>query len=150
MLLITFFKDRECLTPLLKQEDFDNLDSSEINSLLTLFELTVMNFSEKNIQKISVMPFFLNSFMHVKDSVDKFFGRAIACLSSYQNVLLQFGVRNCCVLSNGDKTPPDFTEHTKIEDMVKWYDLEYSILVSKNKKDSKPDGFRTSIKEVHR
>ena len=52
-------------------------------------------------------------------------------------------MRNLSILESADGEPPDVDSSTKIQDVLDWYDLNYSILQGKNKNQD-ADGVRTS------
>ena len=128
----SFFLD-EKLTIRMFPDGLDELENKEIEPYINLLDSTIKRYNELNIQKIASLPFFLNPFSYSKDSVYTFIQRPISQLTSYQLMLFSLGSRNLNILSQVDGEPPELIGDTKTEDVVKWFDMQFSILLGKKK-----------------
>lgn len=146
-IFLSLYKD-EKLKLFNSYKDFENLEESEIDNYSNLMEKCLSKIKEENIQKISVMPFFLNSFAYAKDRIEVFLNRPISEITPYQLYLISCGQKNINVLEKSEGTPPDLlVGNVNFEDVIKWYDSNYSRLKGKvNPKDQV--GVTTSTKEI--
>lgn len=129
---LSLYKDADCKAKLLEDFDtFQTLEDEEIIKLIGIVENKLGQLSEENIKKISVLPFFLNSFSFSKDSLRDFLGFPIVNLTHYQSLLFSLGSRNLNVLNQSEGSPPDMIEGVKVNDVVLWMDKNYSILLGK-------------------
>lgn len=115
-----------------KYDDFEQLEESEIEKLSDIIEKELEFFKEEYISKIAVMPFFLNILSYCKDNIYNFYNKSVISLSPYQILLYSLGTRNLNILNQADGSPPEMFGDTKIEDVIKWYDQNFSIIQSKN------------------
>jgi len=129
---ISFFKDERCTIPfLLTYEEFEKLEPQEINKFNIGLGNTYARFSEENIKKIACLPFFLNKFSYSKERIDGFLGKSVNSLTNNQTSLFSLGVRNLNVLSHAKGSPPDISLEAKPLDVLKWYDIQHSLILTK-------------------
>ena len=135
---LSFFKDEPCTIPCLPDyKEFEKLEPSEINKFNISLSKTYKRFSEENIKKIACLPFFLNKFSYSKERIDGFLGKPVNSLTNNQTSLFSLGVRNLNVLSHAKGSPPDISLEAKPLDVLKWYDIQHSIMIAKqNQSDS--------------
>lgn len=131
---LSFFKDEECKIPAFKSfEEFEMIDFEELLILNKLISSNNEKISELKIKKIATMPFFLNKFSYSKENISHFLGVPINDLTYNQVNLFSNGIRNLNILANVENTPPDLNLEAKPDDLVNWYDIQHSILISKSK-----------------
>jgi hypothetical protein len=128
----SFYEDKDLKVKYFKN-GLDELESEEIDEFVQLLDENIRKFSEYNISKIAVLGFFLNGFSYTKDNISNFIRKPISQITAQQLMLFSLGNRNLNVLTQSDGEPPELIGETKIEDMVKWFDLEFSILNTKRK-----------------
>ena len=128
----SFFKDSIFKEPLYQNEDFKNLVSEEIDSLIDLHRSILKNLSDTNIKQIAIKSFFCNLFYLTESLVD-FFGKSISELTKYQVNLLTYGSYFKNILSNAEGIPQDvLNDATKLEE---WHSGKVNIEQVINKQD---------------
>ena len=86
-----FFSDSGLKTPLLTREDVEQLSGRDADSLLFSYINSVNQFSLDCLRRISIGPFFTNSFYLCGDDITRFFLRPVVDLTIYQTNLLSYG-----------------------------------------------------------
>jgi hypothetical protein len=146
-IFLSLYEDSELKKRLFKDfEDFEELDYDVVNRYSKIIEESLSIIKEESIQKISVMPFFLNTLSYCKENIFSFYNKPISQLSPYQILLFSLGNRNLNILSQAEGSPPEMLGDVTIEDLQKWYDQNYSIIVSK--RNQTPMGIQTSSRDV--
>jgi hypothetical protein len=132
MIYLSMFKDKELKNPrFLSFQDLENMEDDEIQPYVELLDKTFSQFTEENLKKISTLPLFINTFSYAKDNVSTFLGKPIIQITPYQLSLFSLGVRNINILTQSDGEPPVLLDDIKVEDVVNWYDQQYSIILGK-------------------
>ena len=132
----SFFKDRDLTERLLTEKEFEELDQRELGEKVEIYNRISSEISERNISKIAVLPFFLNSFFLVNDKPDIFYGKPVSELTVYQINLFSKGKYYKSILSESEgKEPPD-EDYKDLDKIVDWYDRQYSIIQGKRRKDA--------------
>lgn len=132
MVYASMYKDKD-----LKErtfEDFSNfegLEEEEIKPYIEVLEKTLKRFSDENIKKVSVLPLFLNPLSYTKDSIYNFIGKPMAQITPYQMAIFSLGSRNLNVMAQSEGEPPTLLDDIKIQDVVNWYDAQYSVIIGK-------------------
>jgi hypothetical protein len=131
-LSLCFYTDPQLTQKLFKVEgDFDELEVDEINDYVRVVRDVFARFTEDKVKRIATMSFFLNYFSNCKESVYHFLCKPIYSLTTYQLLLISLGSRNLSIISQADGSPPELIDGVKIEEVVNWYDQQYSILLGK-------------------
>lgn len=131
---LSLFKDRACKIPLFTSwEEFESLDEEDENMYSKDVDDVLNRLRELTIRKISALPFFLNSFSYCKENISAFLNRPIYLLTNYQIHLFSLGVRNLNILSQAEGNPPEYFDEVSAEDVIKWYDIQYSMILGKRK-----------------
>lgn len=112
------YKDAKIEERFLSEEEFEELDASELSSLIKVNNEKLLELSSDNIEKIAACPFFLNSLMLCKSSPFIYFGKPVVELTNFQQTLFSTGTRFRSVMEGSGKVPPDMTSLGK---MVDWY-----------------------------
>ena len=68
---------------------------------------------------------------YAKENISSFLGIPLNDLTYNQNYLFSTAVRNLNVLTNSDSEPPNLSLDSTILDLVKWYDIQHSLIISK-------------------
>lgn len=138
MVYMSLHKDRACTQPLFKSyEEFEAQEEEEVEKYVRDIDITLSRFSDDKIRKLSVLPFFINAFSYSKDNVSTFVKRAMCDLTHFQVLLFSLGNRNINILSQTDVEPPEMLDDVKIDDIVLWYDKQYSVILGKQKSNKK-------------
>jgi hypothetical protein len=83
-----FFKDEKLTERFFTDEEFEELDRSELATLYNIYNEALLEFSTDNVRQISIEPFFTSILNLFGSNVSKFFNRNHFELSYYQiNVL---------------------------------------------------------------
>jgi len=134
----SIFKDKELKVPMFSVwEEFEKLDEPAQDSYLSNLEKALEKIKESNIRKVSVLPFFLNPFSYCKEAPYTFLDRPVSRMTSYQTHLISLGLRNLNILSQSEGSPPECFDNVSIDDIVKWYDTQYSIIIGKRNRQAK-------------
>lgn len=129
---VSYFKDEKCKESAFKSyEEFEKIDFNEILKYNRLLSFHYDKISEQKIKKIAAMPFFLNRLSYAKDQLNAFLGVPLNELTHHQINLFSIGIRNLNTLSNTDGSPPDLSLGANPDQLVHWYDIQYSILLGK-------------------
>lgn len=129
---LSFFKDRELSQHLEPDYDtFQNWDPSKINELNLRLGFHYRRFSERNLKGIACLPMFINKLGFSKEDVSTFLGKPIIDLTHNQNFIFSYGVRNLNVLPTAKGNPPDLNLDAKLDDVIRWYDLQHSLNIGK-------------------
>jgi hypothetical protein len=138
------FKDISLKIPLHSSIEYeDTLSEEAVGRINKAYALSTDAFSEKNMRILATMPFVINQLSYCKKNILSFMHKPIVDFSSYQMDVYSRTMRNLSILESADGEPPDVDSSTKIQDVLDWYDLNYSILQGKNKNQD-ADGVRTS------
>ena len=87
----TSFIDKELKTKLFTEEDFEELHEQDVQSLVLEYNNVTSCFGDKNMKRIALSGFFLNSFYMCKDNPFTFYGKPVVHLSFNQNELFSLG-----------------------------------------------------------
>ena len=137
MTYLSLFSDRECTKPVFASwDEFESLEESEMNEYLQSIDEIFDRLKEQNIRRISALPFFLNAFSYSKEAIHTFLHRPISRLTNYQIHLFSLGTRNLSILSQSEGTCPEYFDKVAADDILKWFDLNYSIIIGKRKQST--------------
>jgi hypothetical protein len=132
MAFLVSYKDRQCKVRYSNTwAEFDDMDADEIDNLVSSMNQTMNRFVENKIRQISVLSFFLNNFSYCKENVSTFFGKPMVEITNLQTTLLSLGSRNLSILSQAEGHPPELIGETTPNDILTWYDKQYSVIVGK-------------------
>ena len=144
----SFFKDKECQTPAYSEEEFESLPDGEIHPLHNSYNVFLKKFGEKTMRSLVTLPFILNQLSYCKTNISTFFGKPVVSHTHFQMDLIGKGLRNLSVIDGAEGDPPEINEETNIQELLDWYDSNYSIIVTKSKSGSNTSGVTTSKKYV--
>lgn len=133
VIYLSFFKDYSCKISLFNswEECESTLQEEDINDFSVLLDESLSKFTNENLRKIAVLPFFINIFSHSKDTLHTFLNKSISELTMFQSALFRDVSRNITVLRNSTVQPPELLDDIKVDDIVLWYDKQYQLLISK-------------------
>ena len=115
------FKEKELINFAFTRKEYEEMEDEEYLSLVSDHNFFMLRFSEDNLKKITVCPFFLNSFFLAKDSVFEFYGKRVLDLTFFQQYLFSKGIFCKGVLSQPDKTIPEEC-YEDLDKMVSWFE----------------------------
>jgi hypothetical protein len=132
VLFKTLFKDPQLSVGVFDSyESTRDIDYEELKEFSKNFEICAASLSGNVLRDISVMPFFLNFFSYSKEDISGFFNRPILRVSISQLTLGSLGQRNLSILAHAEGEPPSLEADATIEELVIWYDMQFSIAQSK-------------------
>lgn len=110
------FKESTLTEPLFHKEEFEEIDNSHIEKLISQYNMSMARFNESNFKRISLCSFFTNFFYLCDDNPMTFFGKPIVNLTFYQAELFGYGRYFKNLLSQSETTPPQelFEEPEKL------------------------------------
>jgi hypothetical protein len=132
MVYLAMYKDTKLKTRCFA--DFtvmEEMEDDEIKPYVDMLDSTMRKFTEEAIKKIAVLPIFLNPLSYAKDSVYHFLGKPLINVTPFQMNLLSLGTRNLNIMGQSEGEPPALLDDVKINDVVNWYDQQYSIILGK-------------------
>jgi len=144
----SFFKDESCLVKAYSEEEYDSLPDERIAILNSEYSSFLSTFNTRQMRVLACLPFFLNGLSHCRKRPFDFFGIPIVKLTNFQSEILSKGFRNLNVIDNAESEPPEILENTEEQEILDWYDSNYSILVGKSKSGGGQSGTTTSKKYV--
>lgn len=152
----SFFRDEKFLAPFLDESDIDDCEDTDLASFLTVYGETSSKFSENNIKKLALSPFFLNLFMLCDDDPYKFYGKCVLDLSFYQlNVFSNAKHYKSLISNSTEEVPEKLFENP--EAFVEWFRSrknaeaivgagnDVSAIVGVSKEDLQALGVKTEI-----
>ena len=87
----TSFTDKHLKTKLFTKEEFEELHEQDVQSLVVEYNNVTSCFGDKNMKRIALSGFFLNSFYMCKDNPFTFYGKPVVELTFNQNELFSLG-----------------------------------------------------------
>ena len=129
VLYYALYKDQELKEPYYSKEEFDDLSYFELSDLVGHYNNETSKFSDKNLKKIAVNYFFLNSFFMSDDDPVKFYGKNILDLTTYQMSIFSWGKFYKSILIEGKEPPEHFLEENYengLQELVDWYQGEHN------------------------
>lgn len=134
LIFLSLFKDRACQNALFTSwDEFEAQEEIEIEGYIRAVDDVLGRIQELTIRKISALPFFLNSFSYCKENITVFLNRPISRLTNYQIHLFSLGTRNLNILTQAEGSPPEYFENVTAEEIIKWYDVQYSMILGRRK-----------------
>lgn len=119
------FRDEELKEPMFSEEEFQNLSFRELAELVRTYNKAISKYKERNIKRIGVCYFFLNSFLMAENDPIKFYGKSVLDMTVYQQNLFSKGKFNKYILEEG-KSPPEsmyeMFETGGMDQVVSWFD----------------------------
>ena len=103
----SLYKDESLTNRLFTETEFDELDYNELFEFYAKYNIGLSHITEKNIKKISLSGFFLNSFYLCDDDPYTFFGKPIISLTFSQIELFACAKYYKNILTNSTTRPPD-------------------------------------------
>lgn len=147
-LYYSFFKDSDLTKFFFNEANFKDLEEHEISKYFAIYSECLKNFSLKNLKKIAVSPFFLNSISFAYEDPKLFLNKTYNEYTSFQFDMYSLGKRNVRILSETSASSPIIHSRTLFQDLINWYELQYSVNENarKERDGSARGGVRSSIK----
>ena len=143
----SFFKDEGLRTPLLTNEEYERLSDEEFSEMYDEFYQIRQRFDERQMRILACLPVSLNNMGLCKKNLRLLIDKPVTDYTSFQMDLVNKCMRNINVLENSEGEPPELTDDLKEQDLLDWYDLNYSVWQGKLKNNS-GDGIKTKTNYV--
>jgi hypothetical protein len=142
----SLYKDESLINRLFTEEQFDELDYNELFEFYAKYNIGLSKITEKNIKKISLSGFFLNSFYLCDDDPYVFFGKPIINLTFSQIELFACAKYYKNILTNSTTRPPDNVMEDP-EALIDWYEGSKNTneLLGKSKNKKSEETLGTSL-----
>ena len=133
LIRLSLFKTKDCKENLYSEEEYDELDPSELNELLSMYGEFIHSFTSQNIKKIAASTFFMNTLFLCKNDPTRFYGKPIVELTNYQTDLFSLGLSFKSILEKGQSPSADL--YNDLDRLVDWYESAAATtkLIDKNK-----------------
>lgn len=146
-LYFSFYKDSSFKEKFFSESEFADLEEDQINDYFKIYSDVLSKFSEQNLKKIAVSPFFLNSISFAYEDPRLFMDKSVLEYTSYQFEIFSMGKRNVRVMSESSASPPIIHSQTKFNDLIIWYDLQNAVSENKRKeREGESYGVKSSLK----
>jgi hypothetical protein len=133
--LRSFFKDAKLQVPYFTEADVDELSKQEVGLYIDIYNSIHSTFFDKNFKRIAVCSFFLNGYRLSEENAMTYFGKPVIDLTIYQMALFNRGHYYKNIQSDPEfKSPPE-EYYEDLDKVVKFYDQQYSIILSKHTKN---------------
>lgn len=87
----SFYQDDKLTSPRFSWEEFNDLETQELQKLVLVYNNRMNNYTEDNFKKLALNPRFMNLYMLCEDNPYNLWGRALIELTMYQLELFSFG-----------------------------------------------------------
>ena len=117
----SLYKNSKCSESLLSKEEFDELTSKDIYSLVEIYNAHMQPCNATNLKRIALSGFFLNFFYLCEDNPFTFFGKPAVALTFYQAELFGHAKFFKHILQDSKNKPP----HDIMDDpdaIIDWYE----------------------------
>jgi hypothetical protein len=133
-LMFSIYSDESLIHKPYSESEFDNISDEEMAKLSLGCTKIVQQFSNFNLKRIALSPFFVNSFCLVEDQVFAFYGKPVTELSFYQTDLLLYGKYFRSMMSEM-KNPPPQEVMDDPDKLVEYFNISKNTdeMMSKNK-----------------
>jgi len=113
----SLFKDKFLKNPLFTLEEFNELDTEDLNKIVSIFNESIEILNEINIKRVSCSNVFQNMFSLAESSYE-FLGKPVAFFTFYQTSLLSYGNNYKYILANVPSVPDEFrNDPEKLEEL---------------------------------
>tara|TARA_R110000737_G_C14567807_1_gene483518 strand:- start:662 stop:1546 length:885 start_codon:yes stop_codon:yes gene_type:complete len=130
----SLFKDKDLSIPRYEQGEYDEFSEEEITEIAIHYAVSLGRFSARNFRLLAGMPFVLNQLSLARKNPLVFLNKPIVYLTSLQLDIYNKVMRNLDVLENSEGRPPEFDSSTEDQEILDWYDVNYSVWQGKNSK----------------
>lgn len=136
---VSLYKDEFLKKRLLDSQEFEDLEYEELYELYTKYNIGLSKLNEKNLKKIALCGFFLNSYYLCDDNPYTFFGKPIIDLTFIQTELFAYAKYFKSIITNSSTKVPDNIINDP-EALVDWYEgSKNASKAASNMKNKNPE-----------
>lgn len=143
------FKDKKMSVFKYEMSDYEKMEDDQIGEINMEYLTSIEKFTERNIRILACLPFVLNQISLCKGNIFSYLGVPISQFTIHQQELYRQAARNINVLENAKGSPPDIQTDTSEQELLDWYDSNYSILSSGGSDANESVGIKTSTNYVN-
>ena len=114
------------------EEEFEDLTSADLDAYTVLHTAVNSQFSDNILKKISVCPFFVNSFFICDNNPNLFFGKPVVELTNYQIDIFSYGRYYKFIMS--ECRPPTQDLYDAPQKLVEYYEAARKAKEAKESK----------------
>lgn len=142
----SLFQDQSLEIKFFSKIDYEDLSDEDIDGLTKIYNLKINRFSNINLKKIGLSPFYLNLFNISNDNIKDLYGRPIINLTYYQIELFYHAKYFKNILSDSKHQPPNeyFNDPDKLIEWIESSKNAEDILNKNNTKNKKNNEFVAS------
>jgi hypothetical protein len=118
---ISLYQDIDLKNRYLTAQQFEDLEYEELYKLYFKYNIGIAKLSEKNLKKIALSNFFLNSFYLCNDDPYTFFGKPVVDLTFTQTELFSLAKYFKNIITNSTVKPPDNVLNDP-DALIDWYE----------------------------
>ena len=138
------FKDEALTIPLYSESQYDDMEDDDVAKINSAYIKTLEPFSDRNFRILACLPIVINQVSLCKKNVFAYYGKPLVDFTLYQHDVLSKTLRNLNIMEQSEGEPPEIDEGTSVQDLLDWYDLNYSVLLGKRNSGSQDSGVKTS------
>lgn len=116
----SLFTDESLKTPLFSKAQYEEMTAQDFIEIIKFFNNRTEHLSQRNFQRVAASPYFLNTFIYVKNQPFFVFGRSTIDLTVNQVNVFLTAIQYKDILEKG-KSPPQHT-YSDIDALVDWYE----------------------------
>ena len=132
-ILNSLYKDEKLNAHAFERDDFDDLDTEELNNLVSHYEDSSRKFTDITLKKISLSPDFLHFFNISNDNPYTFYGQPVIRLTFYQAGLFHYGLYFKNTLTNLEVSPPEQL-YEDPEALIDWIESSRNVQTTAGQK----------------
>ena len=115
---LAFFEDATLTKPLFTRAETLQFSEQEADDLISLYVGVIQRFSQENLRRIALQPFFTNYFYICSEDIAAFYGKPIVDLTIQQVNLLSHGIYFKSIFANHNVPPAIAQDPDKVEDFI--------------------------------
>lgn len=135
----SLYKDKELNQRYFSEGEFDELENKDISEIIEIYNNINKDFSEKNLKKIALSPFYLSLYNMCEDSPYYLYGKSVIYLTFYQIEVFSYSRYFKNALSEAKHKPADelYEDPEKLIDWLESSKNAEEVLSKSNIKENK-------------
>ena len=116
----TFFKEKTLNEPFFSEDQFEELTNNDLDTYTMVYAAVNSQFSDGILKKVSVCPFFLNSFFICENNPNLFYGKPVVDLTNYQIDIFSYGRYYKSIMQECKPAPNDLNGNP--QKLIEYYE----------------------------
>lgn len=130
----SLFKTKDLTIPRYTKDEYEEFSEEEITEIALHYAVSLKQFASRDLRILAAMPFVLNQLSLARKNPLVFLNKPVVHLTSLQLDIYNRVMRNLNVLENSEGRPPEFDSSTEDQEILDWYDVNFSVWQGKNSK----------------